>query len=302
MSTEVKQKRVKRQALPDAKRGNLFLVDPLAVEVVTDPEHYLYDARAEEPLSEEFLASLEDGVEVPVFVTKDGLRTMLVAGRGRTIGLRIVNERREKAGLERLLLPTIVKKGSPIELKALMILENEARREDSPLNKARKTQQYLAMLLAKDEDEGTPIVPGLTEAKRRTAKVFNVTVKTVEARLKLLELRPEVQQAVEEKKIGFWAATELHGLEPEKQVEALTTLAQETTETGKKPSIERAKQAAEKDGAKGRERLKAALEALKDAAIDRGQNWVNVTAKEKRRLDHAVLDASMKFYKEARKA
>lgn len=254
-----------KQAI-DGKRMNAFGVDPNDVVVVLDHDHFLYDARAEEPLSEERIANFDAfGVLEPVLVWKDPTAgvTGVVAGRKRTLGLRVANARRVARGEEPHLLPVIAVKGDETALTEIMILENEGRDEDSPLNKARKTKKYMDLLESAGAER--------SETKLRAAVVFGVTTKTVEARLKLLELKPEVQQAVEKRKIGFWAATELHGLGEEEQQAGLQHLLEASETTGRRPTIEGAKAAAGKDGAKARERLAKALEALKEAAVKYGR-------------------------------
>lgn len=261
-----------KQALP-GKRGNLIHAGSEAVTIVVSRDHFLFDERALDPLTEEFIASIEEsGVQSPVWIWKSTLdgdpvylkgEGLVVAGRRRVRAVREINERRQKAGRSDLLtIPCtlISTKGmEPDEAKkhlvGLMLLENELRAEDTPLGKARKTKLYL-------DCNGWD--------KADAAKKTGVTVKTVEARIKLLDMAPPVQQQVEKGEIGFWAATELSTLPPEQQVEKAAELIATAEKTGKRPSVEAAKVTAGKGASKARERKAEAKAALVAAALAYG--------------------------------
>ena len=258
-----------KQALP-GKRGNYFFMKTSDLVLVRDKNHFLYDARVDEPLDPLFVDSIdEDGILEPVLVWKDrGEKVLVVAGRQRVRAADKVNEQRANAmraddelGADRVLVPCIAISTQGLtaletieKLQRIMILENEKRKDDTPLGIAQKTQRYL---------EATGGDKVLVAAR------LKVTTKTVDARLKLLTMAPGVQQAVEQGKIGFWAATELAAL-PQDQQEQQAGALIKASEGGLKPSVEAAKVAAGKGQARERSARAEAEKTLIAAALDYG--------------------------------
>lgn len=249
-----------KQALP-GRRGNYFFMKTSDLVLVRDKGHFLYDVRVDEPLDPLFVDSIaEDGILEPVLVWKDrGDKVLIVAGRQR---FRAAEEVNFQAAGEKILVPCIAISTQGLsaletieKLQRIMILENEKRKDDTPLGIAQKTQRYL-------ESSGGD--------KAFVAARLKVTTKTVDARLKLLTMAPEVQAAVESKQIGFWAATELADLPAEKQVEKLTELTAPVAAGAPKPSIEAAKVAAGKGKARERSLRADAEKTLIAAALDYG--------------------------------
>ena len=74
----------------------------LVLRLVTDPKHFLYDPRAEEPMGpedEEFVQDIQRrGVRVPVIARKNGPAYEVVAGRRRVLAAREVNKRQKGKG------------------------------------------------------------------------------------------------------------------------------------------------------------------------------------------------------------
>ena len=89
-----------------------------------------------------------------------------------------------------------------------MISENEIRQGDAPITKARKLSRYLAM-------------GGSEEA---AAIDFGVTQQTVKNLLKLLDLHPDVQKAIEKDNLPTNIAKEFAPLPQEEQSAALAVL------------------------------------------------------------------------------
>lgn len=272
------------------KRGTLFSLAPESLTTVVDLNHYLYDERTNLPVPQELIDNIyEEGVKVPLFVTKEGTDTLIVAGRQRKLAAVKANERRVKDGKPPLLVPVICLHGSKESILKVMILENEARQEDTPIGKARKVQRYLNL---RRQNDG--LLPE-SDLKREAATLFAVTTKTIEARLKLLDLAPPVQAAVEERKIGLWAATELATLPPPEQAAKLEALVQKTEETGKKPSIEDAKRTVGKGNSKRREAVQVRRSTLLNAAECYGA--ARMEEEQIAEAKEALLVAALDYYK-----
>lgn len=287
---------VKKDARPPAaktalpgKRGNFVNVPLADLTIIEDKAHPLYDPRVEEPLSPEFAANVkEEGVHQPVFVAKlklDGaLRNVVIDGKQR---LRAARE----GGLKTI--PAIAVKGDTHALFSLMILTNENRRDDTPLAKAKKVARFVELYLASDPKG--PVEANTKEAKTQAALIFGVTTKTIEGRMKLLETAPAVQAAVEQGRIGWWAASEFAGLPVEEQEKAVEEVIVEAGKGGKKPGVEDAKRKAGKGDAKKREKLAALKADLLDAAEAFGS-----AAEDQEGIREAterLKDAARAFYK-----
>jgi ParB family chromosome partitioning protein len=132
-----------KQAL-DAKRSDMFMIEPERLTLVYDKAHPLYDPRVENPPDESMIANIGVyGVQEPVLVRKNGDAIEVVAGRGRTKAALEANKRLKAEGKTPLLIPAIVKRGSDEDLFGILISENEIRREDSMIGKAKRPASYL---------------------------------------------------------------------------------------------------------------------------------------------------------------
>ncbi len=95
----------------------------------------------------------ELGVLEPIIVWKDpetGL-TCVVVGRQRVKHTLEANKLRLKEGKDPLLVPGVVKRGSANQMAKYMVSENEIRRPDTPLGRAKKMSDQLDRGL--DEDD-----------------------------------------------------------------------------------------------------------------------------------------------------
>lgn len=196
---------------------NLLLFDPDKLTVVTDRSHPLYDRRAEEPPDEALVLSImAHGIKQPVAVRHNGYEddakeqpiVEVVAGRRRVIAARDANKRLRAQGSEPVRVPAVLVRGDQSSLIGTMIIENEIRKSDSTLERARKLQRYL--------DTGKT----LDEA----AIVFGVTKATVNNYLKVLELHPNVQRAIEREGVPVNVVKELSSMPQEDQPTALAKL------------------------------------------------------------------------------
>lgn len=204
--SDKKKKSKKKQAI-DAPTKKIFMVDPWALTVIgldTDDkaDHPLYDKRVKLPPDTGTVANIKfHGVHTPITVRKNGDYIEVVAGRRRVINAREANVELKTEGKEEVRVPCVLAKGEDADLLGILISENEHRREDTPMARARKLKKLLAM--------------GRTEEE--ASIVFGVTKQAVKNWVKLLDLTSKVQKAVDNGKLSASAAIELHSLSHEEQ-------------------------------------------------------------------------------------
>lgn len=194
-------------------RTNGFKVPPENLVIVGldkyDASHPLYDRRAIEPLNEGFIISVMGHLIEPVVVTKYGDEVLVVAGRRRVLAVREGNRRRVDAGAEPVGIDCKVVYGDMRVLAEIMIDENSHRKADSPMDSARKLAAYLNLELL-----------GATELSAQ--QHFAVTGATIAKWLRLLQLEPEVQRAIDDGKLSANAADKrCYGKTREQQLRVL---------------------------------------------------------------------------------
>ncbi len=198
-------------------RDDLLRFDPNELTLVTDKKHPLYDPRVEEPPDESLVLNIMvHGVLEPVIVRKNGEArgkpiVEVVAGRRRVTAAREANKRLRKEGKEPILVPAVRRRGEDVDMFGVMASENSIRKNESPLEQAKKIQRHIDMGASED----------------RVAIVFGVSRSTIRQRLALLDAAPEVKRAVESGKLSSVAAARLSKLPREEQVEQLPDLMKE---------------------------------------------------------------------------
>ncbi len=124
-------------------KTNVLMFEPEKLHLVTDKTHLLYDERINLPIDEGMVLNIKElGVLEPIIVWKDpeiGL-TCVVAGRQRVKHTLEANKLLLKEGKDPLLVPGVVKRGSANQMAKYMVSENEIRRPDTPLGRAKKCQ------------------------------------------------------------------------------------------------------------------------------------------------------------------
>lgn len=124
-------------------KTNVLNFEPENLHLVTDKTHPLYDEREHLPIEEGMVLNIAElGVLEPIIVWKDpetGL-TCVVVGRQRVKHTLEANKLRLKEGKDPLLVPGVVKRGSANQMAKYMVSENEIRRPDTPLGRAKKCQ------------------------------------------------------------------------------------------------------------------------------------------------------------------
>ena len=211
MSDKKKKSAKKSRKAIDAPRKDVFMVDPWELTVIgldTDDkaDHPLYDKRVKLPPDEKTVANIKhQGVHTPIRVRKNGDTIEVVVGRRRVINAREANVELKTEGKEEVRVPCMMAKGEDADLLGILISENEHRRGDTPMARARKLKKLLDM--GRTEDEA--------------ANVFGVTKQAVKNWVKLLDLSSKVRKAVDNGKLSASAAIELHALSHEEQDEQL---------------------------------------------------------------------------------
>lgn len=177
-------------------------------------EHPLYDDRVHEELDRPFIENIKDqGVLEPVIVRKEGDDAVVVAGRRRTLALRIANAELVTEGKSAHELPIMGEKSSD-DISAIerMIAENMGRKDPNPMQKA----LLLKFWWERPENEG--------KTDSEAAVKFSVTATTIRNWKKLWSLDVKVQKAVMKGDISPNSAADLSDLEPKAQVEKLKEL------------------------------------------------------------------------------
>jgi ParB family chromosome partitioning protein len=199
----------------DAKRGGgYFLFDPDELLLQSDKEHPLYDPRIDLPLSEALVLSIDkDGILQPIRVKKDDDgKPLVVIGRQRVKAAREVKKRRKsRKDPEPVLVPALVTKGSDENLLGYSVTENELRKNDSVIQKARKAQRLSNL--------------GMTN--KDISVSMGVSEHAIMDWLVLVNLDGSVQKAVDQGKLSASAAKKFKDLGKEQQKELLEQLTEE---------------------------------------------------------------------------
>ncbi|MBZ1986776.1 ParB/RepB/Spo0J family partition protein [Klebsiella pneumoniae] len=185
-------------------KTNVLMFEPENLFLVTDKTHPLYDERINLPINEGMVLNIKElGVLEPIIVWKDpeNGRSCVVVGRQRVRHTLEANKLLLKEGKTPLLVPGVVKRGSANQMAKYMVSENEIRRPDTPLGRAKKMSD--AMDRGHDEDD--------------LAVLFGCSVQTVRATLSLLDATQAVRDAVESGTVTVTQARQLASLKPEEQ-------------------------------------------------------------------------------------
>ena len=175
-----------------------------------------------------------NGVIQPVLVRIIDNVPVVVDGRRRVLHARKANEERVAEGLEAMPVRLVIEVGGDdADAKVRAVSANSFRQDHGPIAQARKASQL--MNAGKTIDE--------------VAVAFGMSKSSVQNRIKLLDLAPAVQRAIEDGKVGPMVGLELHGLEKDEQIEKLEELLEEFEGKGKKGQAKSAKGKAKKGDA-----------------------------------------------------
>lgn len=203
--------------------------DPFALLIVgldvppnESNQHLLCD-RAKQPPREELVVSImEHGILQPIKVTSIGGLPHVVMGRGRVVAAREARRRFEAQGTDGLpMVPAVDGSGEALTLARQVVVENEIRTADDPVNRARKMQR----------------LRDLGASPEMIGKDFGMSAANVRQQLKLLDLDAEVQTAVSTGAVPAGAATQLAKLPVDQQRAAVAKVAKavEAVQAAKPP-------------------------------------------------------------------
>jgi ParB family chromosome partitioning protein len=144
----------------------------------------------------------------PVGITKDGGEPIVLYGRQRVKAARQANIKLMEQGIDPLKVPCVVKKGDEADLFSLTCSENENRKDDSILAKAKKVQRLYNM----------------GKSRKDAAQIFGVSVQAVSNWEKILDLSGKCQRAIENGQITASSAAKLSSLPRKEQDEKLDEL------------------------------------------------------------------------------
>lgn len=216
----------RRRTAVEAKRGTIFMMDPLDLTVIgidtrdTDA-HPLYDVDPIRHLQtdDHMVKSIEVyGVRQTVDAVKREGKVAVVSGRRRVLHARVANANLKKAGEAPVLVPVRIVDADDSQLLGLLSTENEIRMETTLLGKARLASKMR--------------VAGMETAD--IAIAFGVAPNTIRTWFTLLEADPKIHKAIEKGVISESAGAQFATLPPEKQVPALEKAIDEAKATGAK--------------------------------------------------------------------
>jgi ParB family chromosome partitioning protein len=200
----------------EAKRGNIFYLEPENLTLVTDKSSPLYDERVELPVSDALVQNMRKHGWFGVLpVRKNGTFVEVEDGRQRVKAAIEANKLRRKDGLEEFLIAVQSRRDDESEAAGLMIAANEFRVNDSILVKARKANRYMKL--------------GHSEAD--TGIQFGVSVTAIKQWIRLLDAAPAVQKAIDAGQVNAVDARKLAELSQDEQLKAL----EEIKKTGGSP-------------------------------------------------------------------
>ena len=190
----------------------------LPLTVLHDFPNHPFKVRDDEAMQETVESIRQYGVLVPAIVRprEDG-GYEIVAGHRRKHGS-------ELAGLQNL--PCIVREMDDDTATILMVDSNIQRENILPSERAQAYKMKLEAIKRQGArtDLTSPQVAAKFRADDEVAKGADVSGDTVRRYIRLTELSPELQQMVDEKKIGMTPAVEISYLKPEEQQMLLTAI------------------------------------------------------------------------------
>lgn len=194
----------------------------VGVDTTDDAAHPLWDPRIRLPLDEAMIRNIQiNGVIEPVIATREHNRAYVVNGRRRTLHAREASRRQVAAGLDAIRIPVIFKQGSELRLFGISQSANRFRVNDGQLVSARNAQRMLDLGAAVED----------------VAASFGVSDQTVRNWLQMLQLAPEILDAMESREIAATTALMLAPLDKHEQVQELKLIKDQAKETGKIPTV-----------------------------------------------------------------
>lgn len=198
---------------------NALTFDPDDLHLVIDKAHALYDERVNDPIDDAMVRNIMAvGIIQPIVIARDWDtgQNLVVAGRQRVKNAREANRRLRERGEATILVPAVIRKfgeGLGADLAAVAVSENEIRRPDGAMVKARKMQHLEKM----------------GHDTKSIALHFGVNELTVKNHLALVDCGKPVQRAVEGGFIGITDVQYLSRLTPAQQTAKVEEIVRATT-------------------------------------------------------------------------
>lgn len=273
-----------KSAIPGAKRGNIFLMDPWKISLIwddTDPRfnkecekllspdidslegeaHPLFDDRVFIPRKDsKIAATIKHGIATPCIVRKNGEMVEAVDGRQRVLDGRMANLALKKRGEELLRIKCVVQRGSDKGAMATMVMANELRTADEIFNKAKKANRMQERGMDLDE----------------IAEVFQVTTTAVRNWLKLLEMDDAVQKAARTGQVTVTEAIKWSKEERPKQKDLLKAHVAATKARAADPYKKKGKKGKKtttRGKSPGKVKIRALIEALPESKTKSALQW-----------------------------
>ena len=214
---EEQKNKAKRGVKPAAQTQEERITQLPLAELHDFPNHP-FKVRDDEAMQETTESIKQYGVLVPAIVRprEDG-GYEIIAGHRRKHGS-------ELAGLKTI--PCIVREMDDATATILMVDSNIQRENILPSERAQAYKMKLEALKRQGvrNDLTSPQVAAKFRADDEVAKDAGISGDTVRRYIRLTELAPELQQMVDDKKIGMTPAVEISYLKPEEQKMLLTAI------------------------------------------------------------------------------
>lgn len=214
---EEQKNKAKRGVKPAAQTQEERITQLPLSELHEFPNHP-FKVRDDEAMQETTESIKQYGVLVPAIVRpREGGGYEIIAGHRRKHGS-------ELAGLSTM--PCIVRKMDDATATILMVDSNIQRENILPSERAQAYKMKLEALKRQGvrNDLTSPQVAAKFRADDEVAKDAGISGDTVRRYIRLTELAPELQQMVDDKKIGMTPAVEISYLKPEEQKMLLTAI------------------------------------------------------------------------------
>ena len=217
-----------------SSRGQMFLIEPEKLQLVTDPSEPLYQADVNDPLSDAFVRGIiQHGLKKPVTLRRNGTDAsgkailQVVDGRTGVRGALEANKRLRAAGRKTVHVRAIVEKGlSAKDAESLMVMLNTHRKVIDRVSLAQELARYLSH--------------GHSEAEAKLT--FGYKPHEFKVLMEVMEMGTALQEALRAKQITLEVARTLMALPESKRAESLARVLEQAGGKGPKASAAAAKE------------------------------------------------------------
>lgn len=210
----IKERPRKTKHTADFPRGTLYHADPDDLVIIglddIDDESTLNDERLDLPLDPDLLDDImQYGIQENTVGRKNRAtgKIEMVDGRQRVRCAREANRRFNEMGERPITVPVVLVEGDDDLMFELQIVLNR-RVESTPLMQARTAQRYLMRV----------------KSKKLVCQLFRISEATLENWFTLIQMAPEVHEAIDSKQISSHQALQFAKLTRPRQKEAVKQL------------------------------------------------------------------------------